>query len=86
MSKHRGEEMSSRLMPANTGEMFSTTSTIRSGSWVLMQMGKASTPPKVLNKMALPSITGSAARGPIFPRPRTALPSVTMATRLFLQV
>ena len=78
--------MSSRLMPPKAGEIFSTSRTTWSVSWVLMQMGKASTPPKVLKSTALPSMTGRAARGPILPRPRTALPSVTMATRLFLQV
>ncbi len=66
--------------------MSSTSRTTKSVSWVPMQMGKASTPPKVLNRTALPSITGKAARGPIFPSPSTALPSVTMATRLFLEV
>ena len=48
--------------------------------------GKASTPPKVLNRHAVPSITGSAAAGPMSPRPRTAVPSVTMATILPLVV
>ncbi len=51
-----------------------------------MQMGKASTPAKFLNRSALPSITGSAAAGPMSPRPSTAVPSVTMATVFFLMV
>ena len=42
--------------------------------------GTASTPPNCLNSSALPSITGSAATGPMSPRPSTAVPSVTTAT------
>ena len=37
-----------------------------------------------LNRAALPSITGSAAYGPMLPRPSTAEPSVTTATRVAL--
>ena len=44
------------------------------------QIGNAFTSPKDLNKTDLPSITGIAAYGPIFPRPSTALPSETTAT------
>ncbi len=50
-----------------------------------MQIGKASTPAKFLNSSALPSITGIAAAGPMSPRPRTAVPSETMAT-VFLRI
>ncbi len=39
-----------------------------------------------LNSAALPSITGSAAPGPMLPRPSTAEPSVTTATLLPLMV
>ena len=35
-----------------------------------------------LNKAALPSITGTAASGPMLPRPKTAVPSETIATVL----
>ncbi len=41
---------------------------------------------KRLNSAALPSITGMAASGPIFPKPRTAEPSLTIATVFFLVV
>ena len=41
---------------------------------------------KRLNKAALPSITGRAANGPMFPRPRTAEPSVTTAMVFRLMV
>ena len=50
------------------------------------QIGNASTPPNSLNSIALPSITGIAARGPMSPRPRTAVPSDTTATVLRLIV
>ena len=43
-------------------------------------MGKASSPANSLNSMAFPSMTGKAAPGPKFPKPNTALPSVTIAT------
>jgi hypothetical protein len=43
-------------------------------------MGNASIPANCCMMSALPSITGSAASGPILPKPRTLLPSLTMAT------
>ena len=43
-------------------------------------------PANRLNSAALPSITGSAAAGPMLPRPSTAEPSVTTATELRLTV
>ena len=85
-SKQRGAEMSSRLMPPKPGAIASTAATIWSGSWVLRQIGHASTPPNSLNSSALPSITGIAASGPMSPSPSTALPSVTTATVLRLIV
>ncbi len=39
-------------------------------------------PANRLNSAALPSITGSAAAGPMLPSPSTAEPSVTTATEL----
>ena len=39
-------------------------------------------PANFLNKTALPSITGLAARGPMSPNPSTAVPLVITATRL----
>ena len=74
--------MSSRLIPPKPGAIASTTSTMRSVSWVSRQMGHASMSANRLNSAALPSITGSAAPGPMFPSPRTADPSVTTATLL----
>ncbi len=86
ISKQRGAEMSSRLMPAKPGAMALTTSTIASVSWVSRHSGQASMPAKRLKRAALPSMTGSAAFGPMLPRPSTAEPSVTTATLLRLMV
>src|SRR5687768_16423761 len=74
--------MSSRLMPPNPGARYFTVSTILSVSLVARQSGNASTLANSLKSIALPSMTGSAASGPISPRPRTAVPSVTTATML----
>ena len=56
--------MSSRLMPPNPGAIAATVRTISSGSVVARQIGHASTPPNSLKRIALPSITGSAACRP----------------------
>ena len=86
ISKQRGAEMSSRLMPPKPGAIARTTATISSASWVSRQIGHASMSAKRLNSAALPSITGSAAPGPMLPSPSTAEPSVTTATLLPLIV
>ncbi len=86
ISKQRGAEMSSRLMPPKLGASRTTVSTISSTSTVSRQIGTASTPPNCLNSTALPSITGIAAFGPMSPSPSTAVPSVTTATVLDTQV
>ena len=86
ISKQRGAEMSSRLIPPKPGAISFTVRTISSGSLVSRQIGKASTPANSLNRHALPSITGIAAAGPMSPRPSTAVPSETTATVLRLIV
>ena len=78
--------MSSRLIPPNPGAIISTARTISSESWLARQIGHASMPANRLNSAALPSITGSAAPGPMLPSPSTAEPSVTTATELPLMV
>ena len=78
--------MSSRFIPPNMGATLTTVSTISSGSLVVRQRGKALTPLNFLKSMAFPSMTGIAASGPISPSPRTAEPSVTMATVFFFIV
>ena len=86
ISKQRGALMSSRLMPPNDGASRTTVSTISSGSVVSSAIGTASRPPNARKRQALPSITGSDARGPMLPRPSTAVPSVTTATSRLVQV
>ena len=86
ISKQRGAEMSSRLMPPKLGARRLTVSTISSTSWVSRHSGTAFTPPKVLNSAHLPSMTGMAAAGPMLPRPSTAEPSETTATVLAFMV
>ena len=81
-SKHSGALISSRLMPPKVGSSAATISTILSTSSASSSMSKTSMPANFLNRTALPSITGLAARGPIAPRPSTAVPLVTTATRL----
>ena len=71
-------------MPPKPGAIAVTAATISSASFVARQIGHASTPPNSLNSIALPSITGIAASGPMSPRPSTAVPSLTTATVLLL--
>ena len=86
ISKHRGAEMSSRFTPPKEGASRTTVSTISSTSVQASAIGTASTPPNCLNRIALPSITGREASGPMSPRPSTAVPSVTTATTDDFQV
>ncbi len=74
------------MIPPNAGAMFFTVRIISSVSFVARQIGNASTPPNSLNSIALPSITGIAASGPMSPNPSTAVPSLTMAIVFFLIV
>ena len=86
ISKQRGAEMSSRLMPPKLGASAATVATISSVLVQARQIGTASTPANRLNSSDLPSMTGIAAAGPMSPRPSTAVPSVTTATVLDTQV
>ncbi len=79
-SKQRGAAMSSRFTAPNEGRSRTRVCTISSTSVVFSTSGMASSPPKVLNSAALPSITGSEALAPMSPRPSTAVPSLTTAT------
>ncbi len=85
-SKHFGLSISSRLIPPKVGCSILTRLTSSSASFASTQSGTASTPPKYLKRSAFPSITGRPASGPILPRPRTRVPSETMATKLPLLV
>ena len=74
--------MSSRLIPPKVGSREATISTILSGSFSAISISNTSTPANFLNSTPLPSMTGLDANGPILPKPRTAVPLLTTATRL----
>ncbi len=74
--------MSSRLMPPNVGANAAQMVTISSTSVVCRQIGIEFSPAKWWNSSDFPSITGMAARGPMSPRPSTAVPSEITATVL----
>ena len=85
-SKHRGAEMSSRLIAPKDGAIAVTAATISSGSVVLSTIGTESSPANAFISADLPSITGSDAFGPMSPRPSTAVPSEMTATTRDAQV
>ena len=74
--------MSSKLMPPNVGSSEAMVSTSLSRFFSLISMSNTSMPANFLNKTALPSITGLEAKGPMSPKPSTAVPLVITATRL----
>ena len=78
--------MSSRLIPPKDGPKNLTQLTKSSGFLASTQMSIDSTPANLLNRTALPSMTGFEASAPRFPRPRTAVPFETTATVLPLLV
>ena len=78
--------MSSRLTPPNVGSSDFTILIKASGSSSSISMSKLSMPAYFLNSTALPSITGLAASGPMFPKPKTAVPLEITATKLPLLV
>ena len=80
--KHSGALMSSRLMAPNVGSSAAITSISFCGSRCSISMSKTSMPANFLNKTALPSITGLAARGPMAPKPSTAVPLLMTPTKL----
>ena len=78
--------MSSKFIPPNPGAIILTVCTISSTFFVSKHIGNASTSANSLNSTAFPSITGNPALGPISPKPNTADPSVTTATKFPLEV
>ena len=82
ISKQRGAEISSKLIPPKLPAIRLTVFTISSTSLERTQIGTASTSPKALKSAHFPSITGIPASGPMSPSPSTAVPSVTTATKL----
>ena len=85
-AKQRGAEISSRLIPPKVGAMALMVAIISSISCVARTIGKASILAKRLKSTALPSMTGSAASGPMLPRPSTAEPSEIIATPFLIAV
>lgn len=67
-------------MPPKTGAILFIVSIISSVSCVLRHIGKALIPPYFLKSIALPSITGIAAKAPRLPIPSIAEPSDIIAT------
>ena len=86
ISKHSGALMSSRLMPPNVGSSIWQKRMISLGSCDSTSMSNTSMSAKRLNSTPLPSITGLPAMAPMSPRPSTAVPFETTATRLPLLV
>ena len=82
ISNASGALMSSKLMPPNVGAIAFTVEIKWSMSVASTSISNTSMSAKTLNNTALPSITGLLASGPISPKPRTAVPLVTTATKL----
>jgi len=72
--------MSSILMAPNVGAMAATVRMISSVSFDWMRMGTPLIPTSASKRAAFPSITGMPATAPMSPRPRMAVPFVTIAT------
>ena len=82
ISKHSGDLISSRFTPPKVGSRILTVLMSSSGSSVFNSISKTSISAKILNKTALPSMTGFEASAPIFPKPKTAVPFEITATKL----
>jgi hypothetical protein len=80
--KQSGALMSSRLIAPKDGSSAQTISASFSGSGSSTSRSKQSISANFLKSTALPSITGFDASAPILPRPSTAEPLDTTATRL----
>ena len=81
-TKQSGALMSSRLIAPKVGSSAQTMAASFSGSVSFTSMSKQSMLANFLKRTALPSITGLEASAPMLPRPRTAVPFETTATRL----
>ena len=73
--------MSSRLMPPKVGSREAMMSTSLSTSVSSSSISNTSILANFLNNTAFPSMTGLDAKGPMFPRPSTAVPLVITPTR-----
>ena len=84
--KHSGARISSRFIPPQVFPRWRTQFTNSSTSSVSISRSMLSMSANLLNKTALPSITGLAPSGPKFPRPRTAVPFEITATMFPFEV
>ena len=80
-TKQSGALISSKLIPPKVGSSAAMISTNLSGSFSLISISNTSMPANFLKRTALPSITGLLANGPIFPKPKTAVPLVITPTK-----
>ena len=78
--------MSSKLIPPKVGAICFTVCINSSTFSVSTSISKTSISAKILNSNPLPSITGFDASGPIFPKPKTAVPLEITATKFPLAV
>ena len=81
ISKASGALISSKLIPPKVGAIAFTVSTNLSTSVASTSISKTSISAKILNNNPLPSITGFDAKGPISPKPKTAVPFDITATK-----
>ncbi|EAL59730.1 hypothetical protein WwSim0229 [Wolbachia endosymbiont of Drosophila simulans] len=84
--KQSGDLISSKFIPPQLGPRYLTALIKSSIFSVPTSISTASISAKRLNKTALPSMTGFAARGPILPSPSTAVPFEMTATQLLFAV
>ena len=73
-------------MPPKVGSKDFTISMNLSGSDSLISISNTSMSANILNKTALPSMTGLLANAPILPKPNTAEPLVITPTKFPLAV
>ena len=86
ISKASGAFISSKLIPPKVGAIAFTVSINLSTSVVSTSISKTSISAKILKSKPFPSITGLEASGPIFPKPKTAVPLEMTATKFPLEV
>ena len=86
ISKASGALMSSKLIPPNVGAIFFTVFTKSSIFFASISTSNTSMSAKILNKRPFPSMTGFDAKGPISPKPKTAVPFVMTATKFDFEV
>ena len=86
ITKQSGAFISSRLIAPKVGSKETMISANLSGLFSLISISKQSIPANFLNNTALPSMTGLAAKAPILPNPKTAVPFEITATKFDLDV